>query len=121
MPKNILIGLAASGALIAITAAGCASAPPPTARLVTSEAAIRSARELGAEQDPQAALHLKLADEQLQAAKGLIRDNENQRAALVLDRATSDAELAVMLTREKNAKAEADKAKANLTSKKVSQ
>ena len=35
--------------------------------------------------------------------------------------ATSDAELAVMLTREKNAKAEADKAKANLTSKKVSQ
>jgi hypothetical protein len=47
---------------------------------------------------PQAALYLKLAEEQLQTAKTLIRDNDNQRAEYVLMRAQADAELAIALS-----------------------
>jgi hypothetical protein len=93
--------LALAGGLI-----GCGSSmQPATDRLASTDAAIRSARELGAEQDPQAALHLKLADEQVAQARHLMREGENKRADFVLQRASSDAELAVVLTREKNAKA----------------
>ena len=46
----------------------------------------------------QAALHLKLAEEQVQSAKRLIRDNDNKRAEYVLMRAQADAELAIALS-----------------------
>jgi hypothetical protein len=41
---------------------------------------------------------LKLAEEQLQAAKMLVRDNDNERAQYVLMRAQADAELAIALS-----------------------
>jgi hypothetical protein len=91
---------------------GCGgSLPPPSDRLATAEAASRSARELGAEGEPKAALHLKLAQEQIDQAKKLMADGDNRRADLVLQRAGSDAELSVMLAKEHNASAEAQKAK----------
>jgi len=70
-------------------------------------AAVRAAQEVGAQTNPQAALHLKLAQEQLDQAKQLIADGDNQRAEFVLLRANSDAELAVALARESSARAEA--------------
>jgi len=92
--------------------AGCGSSlPPPSDRLATAEAASRSARELGADREPKAALHLKLAQEQIDQAKKLMTDGDNKRADLVLQRASSDAELAVMLAKENNASGEAQKAK----------
>lgn len=94
--------LALAGGLVAC---GSSTLQPAQDRLASTDAAIRSARELGAEQDPQASLHLKLADEQVAQARHLMRDGDNKRADFVLQRASSDAELAVMLTREKNAKA----------------
>jgi len=95
---------------LVLTSAACgASFPPPNDRLASAEAAARSARELGADKDPNASLHLKLAEEQLEQAKKLVND-DNKRADLVAQRASSDAELAVMLAKEKNAKAEAQKA-----------
>ena len=91
---------------------GCGSSlPPPSDRLASAEAASRSARELGAEHDPKAALHLKLSQEQIDEAKKLMADGDNKRADLVLQRASSDAELAVMMAKEHNATAEAQKAK----------
>jgi hypothetical protein len=91
---------------------GCGSSlPPPSDRLATAEAASRSARELGADKEPNAALHLKLAQEQIDQAKKLMTEGDNKRADLVLQRAGSDAELAVMLAKEHNASAEAQKAK----------
>jgi hypothetical protein len=110
MNKLVLSMIAVAG----LTAACGSSYPQPTERLASSEAAVRSARELGAENDPQAALHVKLADEQIATAKNLMADKENRRADLVLQRASSDAELAVMLTREKQAKAEASSAQQGL-------
>ncbi len=105
-------------ALAALGAACGSSFQPPTDRLASSEAAIRSAKELGAQNDPQAALHVKLADEQVATARNLMRDGENRRADLVLQRAKSDAELAVVLTREKAAKTDAERARQILDAQK---
>ena len=105
-------------ALAALGAACGSSFQPPTDRLASSEAAIRSAKELGAQNDPQAALHVKLADEQVATARHLMKDGENRRADLVLQRAKSDAELAVVLTREKAAKTDAERARQTLDAQK---
>ena len=92
------------------------SLPPPSDRLASAEAAARSARELGADREPKAQYHLKLASEQIESAKKLMADNDNKRADLVLQRANSDAELAVMLAKENTARNDAtaaqDKVKA---------
>ena len=103
-PSAMFLGL--------LVLAGCGSSlPPPSDRLATAEAASRSARELGADREPKAALHLKLAQEQIEQAKKLMTDGDNKRADLVLQRASSDAELSVMLAKENNASTDAQKAK----------
>jgi hypothetical protein len=94
------------------TLAGCGSSlPPPSDRLASAEAASRSARELGADREPSASLHLKLSQEQIDQAKKLMTEGDNKRADLILQRASSDAELAVMLAKVNNANVEAQKAK----------
>jgi hypothetical protein len=85
----------------------CASTSPPYERVASSEAAIRGAREVGSEQVPQAALHLKLAEEEVQKAKALIRDGDNREASFALMRAQADAELALALARENKTRFEA--------------
>jgi hypothetical protein len=84
----------------AILGLGCGGALAPTERLATTEAAIRGARELDADALPRGALHIKLAEEQLDKAKGYIEDDMYQRADLALRRAQADAELAIALARE---------------------
>jgi len=93
---------------------GCSSAPVPNAKVASSEAAIRAAQETGSRDVPQAALHLKLAEEQLEQAKKLIRNNDNERASYVLMRAEADAELAVALSRVETSKAKAGTALDNV-------
>jgi hypothetical protein len=105
MIKQLQLGL---GVLLAL-GIGCGSAPPPTARLTSSEAAIRAAREVGAQSDPKAALHLKLAEEQRQKAEGLVKDGKNEEADGLLMRAEADAELALALARSAQMRAEAEK------------
>jgi hypothetical protein len=103
--------------IAALTAIGCGgSMPPPSDRLASAEAAARSARELGAEKEPKASLHLKLAGEQIDQGKKLMADGDNKRADLVLQRANADAELAVMLAKENQAKSEADTAQEKVRS-----
>jgi len=105
------------GLLVALSTAACGGGmPPPSDRLASAEAAARSATELGASKEPKAALHLKLAQEQIDQAKNLMKDGDNRRADLILQRAGSDAELAVMLAKENNASAEAQKAKERVNS-----
>jgi hypothetical protein len=95
-----ILGWAAIGvsAVAVMGIAGCGSSPVPNAKMASSEAAIRAAQETGSRNVPQAALHLKLAEEQVQSAKLLIRDNDNKRAEYVLMRAQADAELAIALS-----------------------
>jgi len=101
MNRSILLSYAGVALL-----AGCgSSAAVPADRVASTEAAIRAAREIGALQTPQAALHLRLAEEQLELSKRLIKENENKRAGWVLSRAESDAEVAVALAKEGAARA----------------
>jgi hypothetical protein len=87
---------------------GCGgSYPAPTQQLADTQAAERSAAELGAASQPKAQLHLQLAREQITAANAAIRDGDNERADRLLSRARSDAELAIALTREQGAKVDA--------------
>jgi hypothetical protein len=88
----------------------CASHPAPNSKVASSQAAVRAAQESGARSVPQAALHLKLAEEQLQAAKGLIAAEDNERAEFVLLRAQSDAELAIALSHTQESRVEASEA-----------
>jgi hypothetical protein len=88
-----------------------ASTPKPEAQMASSEGAIRGATEAGADNVPQAQLHLKLAEEQRQAALAMIKDGDNGRARYVLARSEADAELAIALARQ--AAAEKDAAEAN--------
>src|SRR6185436_10572240 len=81
----------------------------PSDKLARSEASVRAAHELGAESSPQAALHIRLAREQIDQAKRLIKDGENDRAAMLLGRAEADAEVATNLTRESAAVSEAQR------------
>ena len=82
---------------------GCASAPQPTERLASAKAGVRSAKELGASNVPKAALHVRLAEEQIDRANKLIKEDDNERADALLQRAAADANLAVALTHEARA------------------
>lgn len=112
--KNTLI-------LVALTAAATAacggSYAVPTQRMADAQAAHRSAQELGADKNPDAALHLKLAEEQIGKANAAMKDDDNRRADFLLLRAKSDAELALAIAREQKAKQDAQAAldKANST------
>jgi pyridoxal biosynthesis lyase PdxS len=86
---------------------GCAATPLHTD---TSTAGIRAAEEVGAADVPQASLHLQLAKEELEKAKALSKDGEQNQAKSMLERAESDAELAVALSREDAEKTDAQAA-----------
>lgn len=88
-------------AIAASMAVACGAAVPvPAAQVTDTQAAIRSAEEVGAPNVPKAALHLKMAKDQLQTAQALITQDDNEQAKMTLDRARVDAELALALAKE---------------------
>ncbi|MEK6699374.1 MAG: DUF4398 domain-containing protein [Nitrospirota bacterium] len=102
--SKIGIMVFAVAVVAAAIAAGCASAP---LRTEASTSGIRAAEEAGAAKVPQASLHLQLAKEELELAKGLAAKGEKEKAASMLLRAEADAELAVALSRGDAEKSEA--------------
>jgi hypothetical protein len=102
--------MVAGMALAAVFATACGGAPPPTNQLTQSKAAIRGAEEVGAENTPKAALHLKMARDHLKNAEALIVEEEYEDASLVLKRAEADAELAIAMSKETEARTEAEDA-----------
>ena len=104
--SKIRIMLFAMAVMATAIAAGCASAPAPL-RTEASTSGIRAAEEAGAANVPQASLHLQLAKEELELAKGLAAKGEKKKAASMLLRAEADAELAVVLSHEDAEKSEA--------------
>ena len=97
-------------AAVAFGLIACGSYPAPTEKLVSSQGALRVAQEVNASAHPQAALHLKLAQEQVEQAKAMMADGNNERAEYVLMRAEADAELAEWLAREAQIKGLAQQA-----------
>jgi hypothetical protein len=88
---------------------GCVSAHMPSAsHIASAEAAIRNARELGAERIPDASVHLELAERQLARAMSDIDRGDAHDARWMVVRADADAHLALALTREARTREAAD-------------
>jgi hypothetical protein len=101
----------ASSAIVAAACAGCAGYTVPSQHVTGAQTSIASARGGGATADPQAALHLKLAEDQYSAARRLMSrgDLKDERQAdLLLLRAQADAQLAQSLAQETAAKGQAE-------------
>jgi hypothetical protein len=94
--------------LFVATTASCAARPLPAARVGSAEAAVRSARDHGAMRLPDAAMHLRLAEDQVVRARRLINEGEHERAAWLLVRAEADATVADALAREAEQKSAAE-------------
>src|SRR5512133_3410689 len=92
------IGIMVFAVAVVTTAilAGCASTP---LRTETSTSGIRAAEEAGAAKVPQASLHLQLAKEELELARGMAKKGDKAEARSMLSRAEADAELAIVLSR----------------------
>src|SRR5689334_12152612 len=84
--------------------AACASAPLPAERVASAESAVRAAKEVGSDQVPKAQLMVKLAQDQIVRAKKLADEGDTEEAVSLLTRATADAELALALAREEQAR-----------------
>jgi len=95
----------------ALAAMACGKAAVPQEKLTAAQAAVRAAEVGGAADNPQAALHLKYARDQIAEAQRLIEEGENEDAAGQLQRAEVDAELALALAQVEEAKAEAQAAR----------
>ena len=106
MQKLMITALTAS---LLATACG-ASFPAPQQKLADAEAAHRSAKELGADKMTEAQLNLKVAEEEIEAARSQMKAGDNERAESTLLRAKADAELAIALAREHQAKNETGRA-----------
>lgn len=104
----------ASTALLTTLVVACGGSSLPPAKAADTQSSISAAAAVGADQNPQAALHLKMARDQLKQAQGLIEDGKDEEARLVLERATADAEVALMITREAQAAANLKKARGDV-------
>ena len=91
-------------ASIALFAVACGGAAIPQEQLTASKAAISVAQAEGAPNEPQAQLHLKLAQEQVQKAEALIAEGDNEEATQLIERAQADADLPGALATEAKAK-----------------
>lgn len=100
-----------TGIVVAAMGAGCGGSEVPAKQLAETEASIRAAREVGAQDTPKAALQLKIAQDGLQRAQKLSEDGEGEQAAIVLQEAEVDAELAVLLAKQETVEARATQAK----------
>jgi hypothetical protein len=105
--RMIWVGFAAS-------AAACGGAAVPQETLTAAQASVKGAEVGGANEDPKAQLHLKLANEQIDKAKKLIEDGKNEEAARVIDRAQVDADLALVLAQQSKAMRDAKDADESL-------
>jgi multidrug resistance efflux pump len=95
-------GLVAS--LAAVLAVGCSSGiPAPTDQYAAAQADVGRAQAGGAPGVPDARLHLQLAQEDLQRCKQLM-GNDNDRALTLSAVAASEAELALALARQSEAR-----------------
>lgn len=70
----------------------CASTKPPTQKIAQTEAAIKQAEQVGAQD--YAPLEIREARKKLERARKLVGEEEYEKASLLADEATVDAELA---------------------------
>ena len=84
--------------------AGCGGVAVPTHAQTDAVAAVQSADALGATETPTASYQLELARGELAQAQTAMNDGHNAQAQDLLERAKADAELAMALRREAQAR-----------------
>lgn len=89
--------LALCGGLSGLLA--CGGTQPPAQDLTQAKSTVRAAEEVGAEEQPEASVYLKLARDQIARAEALIKEDENEKAVPVLERAEMDARVALELAK----------------------
>jgi hypothetical protein len=92
--------------LLVASCAACGGYTVPPQHITGAQTAIAAARGGGAAGDPQAALHLKLAEEQYSMARNLMSDGKGKYADLAFLRSQADAQLAQSLAQKSTASAE---------------
>jgi predicted metal-binding transcription factor (methanogenesis marker protein 9) len=93
----------------------CGGTPkPPTEELSKAKAVVRAADEVGAKDAPRAALHLKMANDQITSAEELIEKKKMSQARYLLMRAEADAELSIALAKAASKEQEAEEAMAKV-------
>jgi hypothetical protein len=95
----------------ALALAGCSQTHTMPPNYAPAQTAIGAADAVGERNEPRAALHLKMARDAVARAQTLAQNGDEHEAQLTLDRARTDAELALMVTREATARREANTAK----------
>lgn len=100
----------------ALALGGCSTTHTMPANYAPAQTAIGAADAVGAHNEPRAALHLKMARDAVAQAQAFSRQGDEHEAELTLERARTDAELALMVTREASARREADTAKREVQS-----
>lgn len=103
-----------STALLTFSVVACGGSSLPPAKVADTQSSISAASAVGADQHPQAALHLKMARDQLKQAQDLLNNGKDAEAKLVLERADADAQVAMMITREAEASANVRKTQADV-------
>jgi hypothetical protein len=91
--------------VVALLGLGCGGSEVPTKQWADTEASIRAARELGAEDTPKAALQLKIAQDGVQRAQKLNEDGEGEQARAALQEAQLDAELCCSRSKRRSKRA----------------
>jgi hypothetical protein len=86
--------------------AACGGYTVPPQHVTGAQTAIAAARGSGADADPQAAMHLKLAEEQYSSARNLQAKGDGKEADLAFLRSQADAQLAQSMTQKSTATAE---------------
>jgi len=114
---NMRRGLLATALAVGLgLASACAHTAVPSDQLASAQANIARAEQLGANDNPDAAYHLRLARQQLDEGKKLIDKKENLEASYVLKRASADGELAMAIADYGVQSTEAQQAQARLQS-----
>lgn len=106
MRRNLLF-------LVVIGLAGCATIDLPT-NVENPIATVAAAEERGADDNPQARLHLKMAEDGIAQAEELSKDDDERGAKLALMRAGADADLALALLRRDDAQKKVQEVRARI-------
>lgn len=93
--------------VIVATLAGCASVNLPSS-VESPVGKIAAAQERTVEDNPQAQLHLQLANDAIEEAGRLAADDNERGAKLALMRANADADLALAMLRQDATRAEVE-------------
>jgi uncharacterized protein DUF4398 len=106
--------LASLTGLAALFVAACGSSAVPLDKLTDAKSTIRAAQEAGATNNPQAELHLKMANDEMSASQKAIDDKDNDKARLLMNQAQADADLSLALARGASDRQAAQQAQAKI-------